>query len=491
MANTPNSSSQQILHLLSKGLHATALDQAEKLKNEDPKSGRLTLLRVYAQMNDFLGFTSCLEECTAEQVPDDLLPFTIRSMIFTGQNEAATTLAQSLLTDEISPERKLVVGSIFEELGDEIQAQKIIDEIPPSIQKDARFQILLARMAINRKDYQSACSVLEDAKSTFPAGLGPMVVRMMQAEIGFLLGRVYDKLGDYDSAWQAAADAHVAKPEAFDVDRLEDQATRIMDFFTRERIQQMTQASEQPVEPLLVMGNPRSGTTLLDTILGMHPEVVSGGELSIGAQLEGKLTPLLDSYLGYPECLAELRTQDANALAHTYSNAVGQLSQGRRFVTNKALNINMQYGFLRCVAPGMRTISLHRHPLDNCVSCFMSLIPMRGHGYVQDQEKMARVWIARRKLQDHWAEVMTEDPILQLHYESMVNNQTLETKRILDFLNLDFDENCLRFHESDTVAATVSSKQVQQPMYNTSAGRWQRYEKHLSVLIDRLDFWLR
>ena len=214
--------------------------------------------------------------------------------------------------------------------------------------------------------------------------------------------------------------------------------------------------------------------------------------MSIGAQLEGKLTPLLDSYLGYPECLAELRTQDANALAHTYSNAVGQLSQGRRFVTNKALNINLQYGFLRCVAPGMRTISLHRHPLDNCVSCFMSLIPMRGHGYVQDQEKMARVWIARRKLQDHWAEVMTEDPILQLHYESMVNNQTLETKRILDFLNLDFDENCLLFsHESDTVAATVSSKQVQQPMYNTSAGRWQRYEKHLSVLIDRLDFWLR
>ena len=177
-----------------------------------------------------------------------------------------------------------------------------------------------------------------------------MVVRMMQAEIGFLLGRVYDKLGDYDSAWQAAADAHVAKPEAFDVDRLEEQATRIMDFFTRERIQQMTQASEQPVEPLLVMGNPRSGTTLLDTILGMHPEVVSGGELSIGAQLEGKLTPLLDSYLGYPECLAGTSYSGCKRGTHTYSNAVGQLSQGRRFVTNKALNINMQYGFLRCVA---------------------------------------------------------------------------------------------------------------------------------------------
>ena len=258
-----------------------------------------------------------------------------------------------------------------------------------------------------------------------------------------------------------------------------------------ERMMQMSQASDRPVEPLLVMGNPRIGTTLLDTILGMHPEVVSGGKLSVGPQLENELTPLLDSYLNYPECLTKLRIEDANALAHQYSNAVSGLSQGRRFVTNKALNINSNWAYSILITPGMRTISLHRHPLDNCVSCFMSLIPMRNHGYVQDQEKMSRVWITRRMLQDHWAEVMPDQPILQLHYESMVNNQAFETKGFWTSSNLDFDESCLRFHESSTVAATtVSSKQVQQPMYNTSAGRWQRYEKHLSILIDRLNPWL-
>lgn len=490
MTNTPNSSIQQILHLLSKGLHALALDQAKLLKKKDPVSGRLALMRVFAQMNDFLGYSNCLENNPGDDVPDDLVPFTIRSLIFTGNSEQANKLAQTLALEESSSDRQLVVASILEELGQDRQVDELLGQIDPALKTTARFKVLQARLLINRKDYQSACDILEDAKSSFPSGLGPMPSRMMQSEIGFLLSRSYDKLGDYDSAWQAAADAHLAKPEPFDVDRLEHQAKKIREFFTRDRMMQLSQASDRPVEPLLVMGNPRSGTTLLDTILGMHPEVVSGGELSIGPQLENELTPLLDSYLNYPECLTELRIEDANALAHQYSNAVGGLSQGRRFVTNKALNINFQLGLLRSITPGMRTISLHRHPLDNCVSCFMSLIPMRNHGYVQDQEKMSRVWITRRLLQDHWAEVMPDQPILQLHYESMVNNQAFETKRILDFLNLDFDESCLRFHESSTVAATVSSKQVQQPMYNTSAGRWQRYEKHLSILIDRLNPWL-
>ena len=490
MTNTPNSSMQQILHLLSKGLHALALDQAKSLKKTDPVSGRLALMRVYAEMNDFLGFSNCLENNPSDDIPDELVPFTIRSLIFTGQPEHANKLAQSLVQAECSPNRKLVVASLFEELGQEHQTEELLGQLAPALKTNPRFKILQAKLCMNRKDFQSACGILEDAKSSFPSGLGPVPARMTQGEIGFLLSRSYDKLGDYDSAWQAAADAHIAKPEPFDVERLENQAMKIRDFFTPERIMQMSQASDRPVEPLLVMGNPRSGTTLLDTILGMHPEVVSGGELSVGAQLENELTPLLDSYLSYPECLKELRIEDANSLAHLYSDAVSGLAQGRRFVTNKALNINLQLGLLRSITPGMRTISLHRHPLDNCVSCFMSLIPMSGHGYVQDQEKMSRVWIIRRMLQDHWAEVMSDQPILQLHYESMVHNQAFETRRILDFLNLDFDESCLRFHESATVAATVSSKQVQQPMYNTSAGRWQRYEKHLSILIDRLDPWL-
>ena len=490
MASQPHPEVSRILQILGKGLHRTALAQAEKLRVKDDPAGRLAMMQIFAEMNDSLGFVSCLSGLDQSEIPENLLPFAIRALTFTGQKETASHWAESLLEHTATDDRKIVVAAMFEEMGDLEQAKQIFHELGQVALQSPRASLLQARFALADKNYPAAVEILEAAKLKFPRGLGPISSRMTQAELGFLLSRAYDKLGQYDSAWAAAADAHTAKPEVFDVDQYESEAERIMDFFTRSRIKKLHRASEQPVEPLLVMGNPRSGTTLLDTILGMHPEVVSGGELSIGSRLQNKLEPLLDSYLSYPDCLTELRVQDANTLAHAYSEAVRPISKGKRFVTNKALNINAQLGFLRCVAPGLRTISLHRHPLDNCVSCFMSLIPMRGHGYVQDQELMARVWIARRRLQDHWAEVLDDEPMLQLHYESMVNNQEHETRRILDFLSLEFTADCLRFHESESIAATVSSKQVQQPMYSTSAGRWKRYEKHLSVLIDRLGPWL-
>lgn len=490
MADQPHPEISRILQVLGKGLHRTALAQAEKLRAKDERAGRLAMMQIFAEMNDSLGFVSCLTELNQSEVPENLLRFALRALTFTEQKEIASTWAESFLDQQTTDDKKIGIISMFEEMGDLERAKEIFHQLSPQALNTPRASILRARFALADKDYSTTVEVLEAAKSQFPQGLGPIHSRMNQAEIGFLLSRAYDKLGQYDSAWTAAADAHSAKPEPFDVNRFESEAACFIEFFTRDRIQKLHRASEQPVEPLLVMGNPRSGTTLLDTILGMHPEVVSGGELSIGSRLENKLEPLLDSYLGYPDCLTELRVDDANTLAHAYAEAVRPISKGKRFVTNKALNINAQLGFLRCVAPGLRTISLHRHPLDNCVSCFMSLIPMRGHGYVQDQELMARVWITRRRLQDHWAEVLDDEPMLQLHYESMVNNQEHETRRILDFLNLEFTEDCLRFHESESIAATVSSKQVQQPMYSTSAGRWKRYEKHISVLIDRLGPWL-
>ena len=490
MADQTHPEITRILQLLSKGLHRTSLAQAEKLLLKNESAGRLAMMQVFAEMNDSLGFVSCLPELNQSEVPENLTQFALRALTFTGQKEAASQWAESLLDQESTDDRKIWIVSMFEEMGNLERAKEILNQIDSKFLQTPRASILQARFALAEKDHPTAVSILEATKLKFHQDLGPYSARMIQAEIGFLLSRAYDKLGQYDSAWSAAADAHTAKPEVFNVDQFESETARVIGFFTRDRIQRLHRASEQPVEPLLVMGNPRSGTTLLDTILGMHPEVVSGGELSIGSRLENKLEPLLDSYLGYPDCLTELRVDDANSLAHAYSEAVRPISKGKRFVTNKALNINAQLGFLRCAVPGLRTISLHRHPLDNCVSCFMSLIPMKGHGYVQDQEVMARVWIARRRLQDHWAEVLDDEPMLQLHYESMVNNQEHETRRVLDFLDLEFTEDCLRFHESESIAATVSSKQVQQPMYSTSAGRWKRYEKHLSVLIDRLGPWL-
>lgn len=486
----PSSALLKILHLIDRGLVSSALQEADSLRALDEVEGCKALMHVFAEMTDFLGFSNLMTDFDFSQVPEGLEYFAVRSLIFTGQHERAASQLLTLYEKSELPRHKIAVAGLFEELGVQTRAKEILDQLDPGLQSHFAVKIIRAKFLINSKEYDKACSILENLKSSLPDGLGPYSIQMLKSEIGFLLSRAYDKLGDYDSAWRAASDAHKAKPELFDVDSLEDSANRVINFFTKKRMSVLQVASDTSVEPLLVMGNPRSGTTLLDTILGMHEDVVSGGELALGLQLQNKLNPLVDSYLQFPECLSELRTEDANVLSRYYSDTVRQLSRGRRFVTNKALNICMQLGFLRCVSPNMRTISLRRHPLDNCVSCFMNLISMPGHGYVQNQKDLARVWITRQKLQDHWGEVFEDEPLLEVHYESMVRNQEHETRRILNFLSLNFSESCLNFHTSSAVAATVSREQVQQPIYNSSAGRWTRYEKHLTELIDHLGPWL-
>ena len=132
---------------------------------------------------------------------------------------------------------------------------------------------------------------------------------------------------------------------------------------------------------------------------------------------------------------------------------------------------------------------LKRHPLDNCVSCYLSNLLTSGHTYCADLTSLAQTWITRRKLQDFWTETI-DTPVMTLQYESLVTNQEHETKRLIKFLDLPWEEQCLRFHKSKYVARTLSYDQVNKKMYTTSSGRWKNYEKHLGPLIDALDEYL-
>ena len=102
---------------------------------------------------------------------------------------------------------------------------------------------------------------------------------------------------------------------------------------------------------------------------------------------------------------------------------------------------------------------------------------------------MGKVWMARRKIMEHWQDHL-DIPVLELHYEQLVQNQEFETRRILDFLNLSWDESCLDFHKSKLVARTISYDQVNRKMYTSSSGRWKNYEKHLSPFIDLVSDYL-
>ncbi|MCH2160894.1 MAG: sulfotransferase, partial [Phycisphaerales bacterium] len=198
---------------------------------------------------------------------------------------------------------------------------------------------------------------------------------------------------------------------------------------------------------------------------------------------------LTDSYLPWPSNIFDMRVEDAGRLGDRYRSSTAMFNKGKKIVSNKSLALYLQMGFLSLILPGSRGIMIHRHPLDNAVSCFTTNLIASGHVYTNTLEALAEMWIQRRQMQDFWLENL-DIPVMDLHYENLVGNQEEESRRLIEFLGLPWEPKCLEFHTSTNVARTISYDQVNKKMYKTSKGRWSNYEKHLGPLIDAFDKYL-
>jgi len=134
--------------------------------------------------------------------------------------------------------------------------------------------------------------------------------------------------------------------------------------------------------------------------------------------------------------------------------------------------------------PGARIIHLRRHPVDSCYAMYKTLFRM-GYPFTYSLEDVGRYYIAYQRLMAHWRELIPQ-AFLDVDYEQLVYHQESETHRILDYLELDWENACLDFHKHQGAAATASAAQVRQPIYSSSVGRWQCYAQQLAPFIARL-----
>jgi hypothetical protein len=245
----------------------------------------------------------------------------------------------------------------------------------------------------------------------------------------------------------------------------------------------LVEGPKTDIEPLFIVGNPRSGTSLLEQIMSMHPEIENCGEMSVGMPMQLDIPSMTDSFHAWPNTIMDIRADDAEKLSAMYLEEVNYVRNGEKIASNKALNLPIQVGFLSKILPSSRAIMLHRHPLDNAVSCYTTNLLAAGHPYTNDLRHLGRVWVERKKMADLWMERLSI-PVMELHYENLVADQRGETERIIKFLGLPWQEDCMEFYKSKRIAKTISYDQVNKKMYNTSSGRWKNYEKHLGPLMD-------
>ena len=232
--------------------------------------------------------------------------------------------------------------------------------------------------------------------------------------------------------------------------------------------------------PLFIIGLPRTGTTLVERILSSHPQVRSAGELTL-------FSDLIKTAVGAPpnlpltaEGFHAAREIDLPRIGEHYRQRTGESegqSQGPRYLIDK-MPLNFFYaGLINRALPDAKIIVLRRGAMDSCLSNYRQLFAThnRHYDYGYDIENMAHYYREFDSLTAHWQQTLAPERFRQIAYEDIVFDQENQTRGLLEFCGLPWDEACMRFHENTSAVATASAVQVRRALYSGSIQRWKRY----------------
>jgi len=300
----------------------------------------------------------------------------------------------------------------------------------------------------------------------------------------YTLGALYDRLHSYERAFRNYNMANALHPDTFDPNEHNILIEEFIRTFTWNFMVTAPRATQHTQLPIFIVGMPRSGTSLVEQILSSHPDVFGAGELTDIGNLAGTLQTRLNSKTTYPTCLSSLSREALDSLSDPYLKQLRELSPAALRVTDKMPQNFLHLGLIALLFPKARIIHCTRDPRDTCLSIFFQNFSA-SHSYAADLQHLGTYYHQYQRLMDHWKTIL-DLPLLEIRYENMVKNQEAVSRELVAFAGLEWDERCLRFHETGRYTTTASYDQVRQPIYSHSIGRWRNYERHLEPLLDAL-----
>lgn len=296
----------------------------------------------------------------------------------------------------------------------------------------------------------------------------------------FALGKAYLDIGDGANAFRHLDAGNRLKRStiAFDGAATSIWMSEIAAVFGPALLDKFAGAGNASTLPIFVLGMPRSGTSLVEQVLASHPQAHGAGELAVVQGLVGTIAD-------YPRALAQATPDTFARIGEAYLAQVAPLARGRSHVVDKMPANFLHAGLIHLALPGARIIHCRRDPVDTCLSCYSKLFN-HEQSFAFDLAELGRFHRDYQALTDHWRRVLPANRFLDVDYEAVVDDLEGQTRRMLAFLGLPWDEACLTFHETKRVVRTASTTQVRQPVYKTSSGRWKPYAAHLAPLLDAL-----
>lgn len=351
----------------------------------------------------------------------------------------------------------------------------------------------LARKALklDQRSYQAwaLLAARPDAASSseFVENLGRVAREVSQDPeswpLQFALGRVLESLQDYDAAFAAYQQGNRLQSQRHPYSRkLQESYTRsLIEGMDRAFIKRHDQIGVGDPGVIFICGMPRSGTTLVESILASHPSVMAGGEMRwIHDRLRRSIG--MKGLADTGQWLREASDDTLQELAQDWAGVIREAASDTPRVTDKMPGNYHLAGLLHVCFPKSPIIYVQRDARDNGLSCFTTAFH-EGHGFSHTLETIGHYYSLHRQLMAHWQRVLGSDRIIRVEYESLVNAPETEIRRLLQALDLPWDPACLEFHQNRRRVNTASVYQVRQPLYRSSVGRWRAFERHLQPLL--------
>jgi len=365
----------------------------------------------------------------------------------------------------------LNLGNLHEDLGSREAAlaeyEKILAQDPHHAQALARIANLQAVTGSDDRLIQRLREALERPDATAAD----------RADLGFALGRLLDACGSYAAAFAAyrAANAQSRASAApgtgvYDRGYEERYVDRLIAAFPAASRPVAAPAATPKPAPIFICGMFRSGSTLIEQLLASHPRVTAGGELDF---LPRAARDLLKPF---PESMASVSADRLAALGARYLDALAEIFPGAQFVTDKRPDNFALIGLIKTLFPAAKIVHTTRNPLDNCLSIYFLHLDQRM-SYALDVLDIGHHYRQYRKLMAHWKGIYGAD-ILDVDYDAFVREPKPAAARLLSFLGLDWDDQCLTPPPGSAVK-TASVWQVREPIHRTASGRARHYAREM------------
>ncbi|MDE2184562.1 MAG: sulfotransferase [Alphaproteobacteria bacterium] len=299
----------------------------------------------------------------------------------------------------------------------------------------------------------------------------------------FALAKAYDDLNRPALAFEHMQDGNRLRrassryDEAFEIGLMRAMA----DAFTAELMEAKAGTGHLGEEPVFVVGMPRSGTTLVEQILASHPQAFGAGEPMHLHRLIGM------GHAGdnFPAGIVSVPNEQLRSLGALYTARLAAQAPGATRIVDKLPANFRLVGLIRLSLPKARIIHVRRDPMDTCLSCYAGLFA-QNLDFSYDLGELGRYYRAYEALMAHWRKVLPQDAMLEVSYESMVEDFETWARRIVAYCGLPWDARCLAFHQTQRIVHTASASQVHQPLYRRAVGRAKAYEPWLGALREAL-----